>query len=107
MTPQERDEWWNKTVAAIQQRDPRVHVALLTALVLRTGELTQEANGKTTTVVRMSIEELRHTVEQYYFACRSPEYGVLMIEALAKGDVDGGVPPDAGTPGPGPARRRS
>ena len=105
MTPEEKADWWARTLDAIEKRDPRVHLAMLTAMILRHGRL-EECPGKAHTHVieRITIEDLMHTVQEYHFSVRVPETGVIEIQALSKGDVDG-TPPNIGQSGPAPRRR--
>src|SRR6185369_8670943 len=70
MTPAEKQEWWRRTVAALEARDPRVHVALLTALVLRHGRLVDDLGQKTRVIERVSLEELLHVTNAYAFGVR-------------------------------------
>lgn len=101
MTPEEKSQWWTRTVTALENRDPRLHLALLTALILRHGGMEECETGHTHIFERISLEEILHTVNDYHFACRVPEHGIIEIQAIAKGDVDG-TPPNPGQPGPSP-----
>lgn len=105
MTPQEKQEWWARTLTALEGRDPRVHLAMLTAMILRHGRL-EDCEGKRHThiIERITLEELLNAVNGYHFSVRVPEYGVVEIQALPKEEVDG-TPPDIGQSGPGPGRR--
>jgi diadenosine tetraphosphate (Ap4A) HIT family hydrolase len=108
MTERERQEWWNRTVAALEQRDPRVYSAMLTSLVLRYGELKQCTSGHAHThvVVRFNLEDLLHTTKEYHLGTRIVEMGVVELEAVAKGDVHG-TPPGPGQSGPNRPNRPS
>jgi len=94
VTPQERLDWWARTVAALEQSDPRVHLGLLVALILRHGSLEQCAHGHTHVVERISIEELVHT-KDYDFSVHCSEVGMVEIQAVKKGEYHGG----SSTPG--------
>ncbi len=98
MTEAEKREWWNRTLTALEQRDPRLFVAMLTALVLRHGNLEQCNANHTHVVERISLEELVHTVDAYHIGTRVAEWGVIEVQAVSKGDVHG-QPPDPGSGG--------
>jgi hypothetical protein len=99
MNERERQEWWGRTVAALEQRDPRVYSAMLTSLVLRHGELKQCSAGHTHVIVRFNLEDLLHTTKEYHLGTRIVEMGIVELEAVAKGDVHG-TPPGPGQSGP-------
>lgn len=105
MTEREKQEWWNRTLAALEQRDPRVYMAILTALVLRTGDLTQCNQGHTHVISKFTLEEILHTTlnDGYHLGTRVAEWGVIELEAVSKGDVHG-QPPGPGQSGRGPFR---
>lgn len=88
MTPQEKQQMWQRTLTALEQRDARVHLAILVAMILRHGNLEQCGAGHTHVVERITIEDLIHVVNKYAFATRVPEYGVIEIQAVAKGEID-------------------
>lgn len=89
MTPQEKQEWWGRTMVALENRDPRVHLALLTALIARHGTLEQCSTGHTHVIERITMEELLHIVNKYHFGCRVPETGIIEVQALGKEEGDG------------------
>jgi hypothetical protein len=89
VTPAEKQEWWRRTVAALEARDPRVHVALLTALCLRHGRLVDDLGQKSRVIERVSLEELMHVTNGYAFGVRAPEYGIIEIQAVTKEEANG------------------
>lgn len=101
MNEREKQEWWNRTLAALEQRDPRVYMAMLTALVLRHGRLQQCNSGHTHVIERFTLEDLLHTTKDYHLGTRVAEWGVIELEAVSKGDVHG-QPPGPGQSGPSP-----
>ena len=104
MTPQEKQEWWARTLTALEARDPRVHLAMLTAMILRHGRFEECASGKHTHIIeRITLEELFNVINGYHFSVRMPEYGLIEIQALPKEDVNG-RPPDIDQSGPSPER---
>jgi hypothetical protein len=106
MNDREKQEWWNRTVAALEQRDPRVYMAILTALVLRTGNLKQCTQGHTHVVSTFTLEEILHTTlnDGYHLGTRISQWGVIELEAVSKGDVHG-QPPGPGERDPNPGFR--
>ena len=88
MNQAEKDRWWQLTTAALNKRDPRVHTAILVALILRHGKLEPCPAGHTHVIERISLEELLHTVKDYAFSVRCPEYGIVEVQAVEKGELN-------------------
>jgi hypothetical protein len=87
VTPQEKLDRWQKTITALNQRDPRVHLGFLVALLLRHGKLEQCQAGHTHVLERITLEELYHAAKEYQFAIRIPETGVFELQAVPRGDT--------------------
>lgn len=85
MTDDEKRIFWEQTVQAAKNWDPRFLKAIAAVLVLRHGELqTCEQGCHTFPMERLTLEEFHHIIENYSLGIRSPETGVIEVSVIAK-----------------------
>lgn len=87
MNAREKELWWQKTVKALEARDPRIFLGLLTASVLRHGKLTQCSAEHTHVVEKISLEDVMHAAKNYYLSPSVSEFGVIELQVVDKRDV--------------------
>jgi len=89
MTPEDKEKFWDDTVKAAKDHDPRFMNAVVTALVLRYGDLKTCAAGcHTYAAVRLTIEELRNVVDHYNLGRRARAPYCIELTAISREYTD-------------------